>query len=437
MPASASQLEGVSGFGNVSLAPAPTPIKADETPSKAPAVVDAEMTDDEDAPEIDDGEYNDVMLAVQPVYPILPTTREKMQAMLAQCPSQLRTAFTLAMQAVGQTTPGDVKQANALLSEWEASTEPRSRAADLVHAQTLVLLITDADWRASSTLPFLLARAVALANCMKLYRFTSVDENADPDSEDMLSLRIWWSIVVLDRWHAAGTGSPSHVPDSSAVVPAGLESVVGEVAFHYIRLSKLLNRIAFVISTMAADASTAEPAMAAILTDYVENFREDLPAHVDAAAYPLVHLAYWHCKLLITMLTPGAMPADMMWPAKELTSLLLANAETRSPLAHHFVSLALMALAQLAKVDGAQQEEALVLVKEIVDPASGSVWDGVRDKLAELLRPSSSDAASSAAAAANKQNLQHLADLATAHAPPADADAGAAASIATGYLETA
>lgn len=230
-----SQVDSFSAFGNSALAPVPSAIRPDETPSKTAPAIDSEMTDDEDLPEIDEAEFNDVFLAIQPVYPILPSSKEKMQLLLAQCPAPVKTAFVLALQAVGQTTPGDVKQASALLSEWETSNEPRSRAADIVHAQTLVLLTTDADWRALPSLPFLLSRAVALANTMKLWRFTPVEEQTDVDSEDMLAVRIWWSIVLLDRWNAAGTGSPAHIPDKSAVVPAGLENIVGEICFHYIR----------------------------------------------------------------------------------------------------------------------------------------------------------------------------------------------------------
>ena len=119
----------------------------------------------------------------------------------------------------------------------ENSETQQSRATNIVHAQTLLLLIIEADARASPTLPFLLARAVALANNMKLWKFTTADSLSELDSDDQLSARIWWSLVLMDRWHAAGTGTPSHVPDSSVIIPALLETVVVEVCFHLIRKS--------------------------------------------------------------------------------------------------------------------------------------------------------------------------------------------------------
>lgn len=62
-----------------------------------------------------------------------------------------------------------------------------------------------------------------------------MDTTADVDSEEQLCVRIWWSLVLMDRWHAAGTGQPAQVPDSSAVVAAGLEQTMGEVSFYLIR----------------------------------------------------------------------------------------------------------------------------------------------------------------------------------------------------------
>ena len=195
-------------------------------------------------------------------------------------------------------------------------------------------------------------------------------------------------------------------------------------------LSKLLNRTSFVISTMPANAATAEAPMAAILTDYIENYREDLPAHIDAAAYPLVHLGYWHCRLLVTLLTPGTTITEILWPAKELTNLLLAVPELRSPLINHFVALATMALARLLKSDKAH-DEAAHLITDISEQPNGSHWDGVKDRLAALLRSGSS------ADAAASQGLQHLADLATAHESIPEGDIAPITSLVTGYLEVA
>lgn len=172
--------------------------------------------------------------------------------------------------------------------------------------------------------------------------------------------------------------------------------------------------------------------MAAILSDYIENFREDLPAHVDAAAYPMIHLAYWHCRLLVTLLTPGITSKETMWPTKEVTHLLSVSAEVKSPLINHFVSLATMALGELIKAD-VTREETVDIIKDIAGKPSGGHWDGVRDKLMDIIRTASLEEPD----AATSHGLQHLADLATAHEGVKGEEAPSGPTLATGYLEAA
>lgn len=222
-------------YNNTSLAPQPSAVN--DTPSKPNAedVADMHMEDSEHVPNIDEGVLNDFLTSVQPLYPILATTKTRQQALLAQCPLSVRTAFEIALLAVGQSTAGEVQQASALLHDWESSEAPRTRTTDIVHAQTLLLLIIDADWRSVSTLPFLLSRAVGLANSMKLWKLPAVDPSAEKDSDDALCTRIWWSLIGMDRWYAAGTGKPAQIPDNSVVAPAGLDAVLGETCFYFTR----------------------------------------------------------------------------------------------------------------------------------------------------------------------------------------------------------
>ncbi|KAF7542627.1 hypothetical protein G7Z17_g11417 [Cylindrodendrum hubeiense] len=415
-PSSAASDGYAAPFSTGSLAPQPSAIKPESTPSKPPvAAMDISMPDTDGVPDIDEDTLH---------------SKARVQELLAQCPSSVRTAFANAILAVTMSS-GDVKLASSLLNEWESSETPHSLAANIVHAQTLLLLVIEADWRSSPTLPFLLARAVALANSMKLWRYTPMESASEPDSDDQLCVRVWWSLILMDRWHAAGTGKPAQIPDSSVVAPPGLENILGEVCFYLVRLSKLLNRVSHVVSTLQPGSTTTEQPMAAILTDYIENYREDLPAHIEPASHPLVHLAYWHCKLLVALLTPGATPAETMWPTKELVNLLFAHTYLQSPLVNHFASLVAMSLAKLSKLESSR-EEATQLIKDIVEKP-GDVWDGIRDKLSEQMRPTSS------VEAAASQGLQHLADLATAHegiAPGGD-EIAFGPSLASGYLDVA
>ncbi len=225
-------------YNNSSLAPQPSAVNEEPSKPATEDVGDIPMEEGEHVPNIDEGVLNDFLNSVQPLYPILATTKTRQQALLAQCPLSVRTAFEIALLAVGQSTAGEVQQASALLHDWESREVQRSRTIDIVHAQTLLLLIIDADWRSVSTLPFLLSRAVGLANHMKLWKLPAVDPAAEMDSDDALCTRIWWSLIGMDRWYAAGTGKPAQIPDNSVVAPAGLVSVLGDTCYYFTRTYK-------------------------------------------------------------------------------------------------------------------------------------------------------------------------------------------------------
>ncbi|RFN46196.1 n-terminal binuclear zn cluster-containing DNA-containing protein [Fusarium flagelliforme] len=416
-------------YDNSSLAPHPGPLKPEISPSKPPvATMDVSMPDAHEAVDIDEGMLHSYLSSFQPVYPILPSTKGRMQELLAQCPTSLQNAFANALPAVVGSGDGDIKHADSLLSALEQHGHAAATAVNIVHLQTLLLLTIDADLRSSATLPFTLSRAVALAGSMRLWRFTPIESITESDSDDALCARLWWSLILIDRWHATGTGRPSYISDNSVVAPPGLENILGEVCFYLVRLSKLLNRLWHAIFTLQPGASTTEEHTAKILADYIENYREDLPAHIEPASHPMVHMAYWHCRLIIILLTPGATSSETLWATKELVNLLSANDYLRSPLVNHFVSLVYVSLAKLIKMDRSR-EEATQLIKDVVDKPA-TIWDIIREKLAEQLRPTSSVEASTAS-----QGLQHLADLATAHEGGDDIAFGP--SLALGYLEMA
>ncbi|XEV04193.1 hypothetical protein FSHL1_009480 [Fusarium sambucinum] len=429
--ASPGTSEAYASYDNSSLVPQPAPLlKPESAPAKPPvAPMEVSMPDAHENVDIDETMLHSYLSSFQPVYPILPSTKERMQSLLAQCPVSLQNAFSYALSAV-VGSGGDTKLANWLLSEWESdeSTAKRTatRAAHIVHGQSLLLLVIDADMRSLPILPFLLTRAIALASSIRLWRYTPMESLVEPDSDDALSVQLWWSLILMDRWYAIGTGKLLLIPDRSVVAPPGLENILGEVCFYLVRLSKLLSRLWHAISTLQPGASTTEENTAQILSDYIENYREDLPAHIEPASHPMVHMAYWHCRLLVILLTPGATPSETMWATKELINLLSANDYLRSPLVNHFVALVSMSLAKLIKLDRSR-EEATQLIKDIIDKPA-TVWDGVREKLTDKLRPASSVEATAS------QGLQHLADLATAHEGD---DIPFGPSLALGYLEMA
>lgn len=187
---------------------------------------------------------------VHPTFPFLAGTRAVVQADLAECPLLLREAFLEALYAAmepSQAPPqgSDSRQANRLLTEWSCDPE-RSPAANRVYLQTLLLMIIEADNHGPASLKAqhggpskaeLLGRAVGHAYSLSLPQAlveANHDAETDADSDDKVMLGAWWSLVMLDRWHAISTGNPLMIPNDTVVIPAALKSLFG-VGYDMIR----------------------------------------------------------------------------------------------------------------------------------------------------------------------------------------------------------
>lgn len=148
----------------------------------------------------------------------------------------------------------------------------------------------------------------------------------------------------------------------------------------------------------------------------MEMWRAHFPTNIPPNIEPILHLAYWHCRMLAFLFMPSALIADVTWAVKESVRLLTAHHQMISPLNHHFTSLATICLMEMAKID-ASRDEAVRLLNELLEAnIAPSSWDDViRAKIRSALRlPTNSTAEATAS-----QSLQHLADLATAAETPA------------------
>jgi hypothetical protein len=417
-------LQAATPYNESSLDPEPSAIPQDPIPAKDDTAPESQMNGVEEHPEFDEGSLLSFQAIVQPVFPILPNTTDRMLSLLEQCPPTIKSAFMYAILAVSFSPSGNAKLASSLLNDFETgdNAAPSSsvpRVTRIVQLQALLLLAIDADSRNLPSLPFLLSRAIALANLMRLWRYTPVDSVLELDSDEQLCVRMYWSLVLMDRWHAVGAGKAAQIPDTSAVPPPRLASILGETCFQLVRLSRLLKQLTAIMPYLQMDANAAMPPVAGLLNDVVQDFRDDLSSHIDPVGFPMVHLAYWHCRTLVYLVSPSSLPTQIQWSTKELVSLLAINAELRAPLTNHFAALAALALSRLARLEAKNSdiaEEAVGLVKSITD-RPGTVWDGVRGRLTQLTRPKT------AVEAAATQGLEHLATT-TGSAEESDSLAG-------------
>jgi hypothetical protein len=137
----------------------------------------------------------------------------------------------------------------------------------------------------------------------------------------------------------------------------------------------------------------------------VEGFRLQFPETLDSASNPTVFLAYWHAVLISDLFSREKRDQYALQDCKNIIDLITLHTTLKTPLNHHFVSLASLALLELAKIEG-NSETATLLLRNIFDYAiSPSPWNGVvRAKIAD---------AAGRGIELDEHNLQRLANLAT------------------------
>jgi hypothetical protein len=346
---------------------------------------------------------------------------------------------------------GDPATTCRLLSEWEAERKPRSPVTDLVRFQTLVMALISVDCHGISfakdqlggpSKAEILGRAVGLGYSMRIHLRVIDPEpspDMDPNSDDNVALRAWWVLVMLDRWNAVGMATPTLIGNDNIVTQPGLKHIVGEVVFTFIRKfprtivsSTCLTQLAGISYILGHIVPLAiSPSMdplsqgAALLGTFASGATQMLSwIFPDSQADPVLHLAYWHVRLLSELLSEERpqRSVNILQATKNIVGILAVNHGLLTPVTHHFTTIASLGLLELLHYQKTR-DEAAKLAKDVLDYSiPPSPWNAaVRDKLAEHHqgRPGTSDSA----AGQSSQNLQQLADLATA----VDGSAGAAA----------
>ena len=182
-------------------------------------------------------------------------------------------------------------------------------------------------------------------------------------------------------------------------------------------------------SVLAPTNSTPGAAARAAATFHLnmEMWRAHFPGDIHPDVEPVLHLAYWHCRLLAFLFTPSSLLSDVLWAVKESVGLLTTHSQMISPLNHHFTSLVALCLIELANLKASEAEAKGLLNQLLEANIAPSSWDGpIRTKIRHTMRPLPNESTETTAS----QSLQHLADLAAAEAPPAGVSNGVAAPLA-------
>lgn len=181
------------------------------------------------------------------------------------------------------------------------------------------------------------------------------------------------------------------------------------------------------MSVIAPVNSTPGAAARASATFHLnmEMWRVHFPSDITPNIEPILHLSYWHCRLLAFLFMPNSLITDVTWAVRESVRLLAAHPNTFSPLNHHFTALAAICLIEMLK-SPKSHDEAVQLLNDLLNAnIAPSAWDAdIRAKIRDALAiDASASSPGPEAATTASQGLQHLADLATSTTTEEDSSA--------------
>jgi hypothetical protein len=188
--------------------------------------------------------------AIHSTFPLLWQSKSKILSKLGGCPPMLRDAFNNALYAAVASLPGTnlpqpyqhatLKAAQLITSFQFESAPPASLSINLILLQTMLLLAIKAGQARTPVGPsqsLWLGNAIGLAYTLKLHQHKQPEHSGeeDPDTDERLARKIWWALVIMDRWHSSSTSSPVLIPDSSVVIFQEDQALLGDSLYHIAR----------------------------------------------------------------------------------------------------------------------------------------------------------------------------------------------------------
>ena len=385
---------------------------------------------------------------MHPTFPLLSQSKARLNSRWSSYPVTLRDALYSALHSAVNSFPSatslpENKSSRKGMQLWftaqlEAPAS-RSFATNLAYLQILLLLAIEAGNRvpgaargqAALSQSVWLGNAVGLAYEMKLYEYKAPLTD-DPDSDERLGRRIWWSLVIMDRWHAASMSTPLLVSDNALVLMPEDQSLLGESLFHLTRksayfladtcadnpgLSIILGHYLSVPTTSTEIPSLGVPPFAVygtLLRGELERWREVLPDSLFNS--PLIHLCFWYIRIVLELKQADSDHSSLLTSAMKIVTQLTHNSNLVTPLTCHSTVLATLILIKLSEYDGVGSEAESGLKTLMENRIAPSAWDStVRDMISNRKQAGVPGSAESKHVSTAAQGLQHLAELATAN----------------------
>jgi hypothetical protein len=192
---------------------------------------------------------------IAPVYPILSHNTTRLRSRLDGCPPILREALYESLNAAVRSFPSpnsahseqqNCRRATQLTQAFmtEIGSSSRSLAVNLVYLQAMFFLAIEAENRTAGpargqvgpSQSVWLGSAIGLAYDLKLHLNNQSDRD-DLDTDDSLGRKIWWSLVIMDRWRSVSMASPVLIPESAVVMHRDDLALLGGSVYQLARKS--------------------------------------------------------------------------------------------------------------------------------------------------------------------------------------------------------
>ncbi|KAF2025862.1 hypothetical protein EK21DRAFT_75499 [Setomelanomma holmii] len=401
------------------------------------------------------GSHEDILKAyanvIHPTLPILPHDSSALNR-LTHCPSKLREAFFLSLEAsIRAAAPRALPQTELSLNQLLLQSVTAVDAAkhtlhdadisrqffnSLVYCQSLILLALASDRPGPTTVGSTAQVLGQLAGCINdagLNDARTLNVLKEQDREIYMTARqVFWTAFILDRFHASAHNKDIMLPlHSSGLSRDDFSALGGDVGYHLARAAEIVGQLAFLerAGSMPNLDSTSPFAFSMLsgtspnvifLNGQLNGFRESIDI-TDLVSSSPPHLTYQYLRLVAARsLAATAQSAELLSITKELLNRLLHG--TITPLHHFFATLVATSLTELSE-RLETQVEAHASIREMSDALSnghiihrssdGLGWDdALRDllhkKRAHSPQPNATDQNVSMLQP-NMAGLQHLA----------------------------
>lgn len=189
---------------------------------------------------------------------------------------------------------------------------------------------------------------------------------------------------------------------------------------------------AFATSDELASGALLNPFIARLLRGELERFRESVDGIWDSPN--LLHVAFYHVKLLAQRQNLSSEPYQLLEPATRIVEMLGTPQMPITPFNHHFAALAAVTLADLTEIQetkedawkGIQQLSEALEQRRGISAAEDSLgWDrAIKDMISRRKMSGLSGAGGPPEIPPGHGSLQHLAELAVGERSPKNTSAG-------------